>query len=113
MSFYAQQAFICCNQRQDLACCNDYQATALLNYAKKCLKSLNGAGKKLARINQSSCLNRCGLGPVMVVYGNTASTQETWYTFNNEADMDEIIASHLIGGQIVTRLQLLDHQTTK
>jgi (2Fe-2S) ferredoxin len=49
----------------------------------------------------------------MVVYGNTASTQETWYTFHNEADMDEIIASHLMGGQVVTRLQLLDDQTSK
>ena len=59
--------------------------------------SLNGAGK--TRINRSGCLDRCELGPLLVVY-----PQAIWYTFVDNDDIDEIIESHLINGKIVTRL---------
>ena len=31
-----------------------------------------------------------------------------WYTFVDDGDIDEIVESHLIGGQVVGRLQLPD-----
>jgi len=46
-------------------------------------------------------MGRCGQGPVLVIY-----PEGIWYTFKNEADLDEIIAQHLVNGNVVKRLQL-------
>jgi (2Fe-2S) ferredoxin len=59
--------------------------------------NLNGEGK--VRVNRAGCLDRCNDGPVMVVY-----PQAVWYTFVDNDDIDEIIESHLINGQVVKRL---------
>ena len=53
------------------------------------------------RINSAGCMDRCELGPVMVIY-----PEETWYTFVDEQDVEEIIQEHLINGRMVERLQL-------
>ena len=58
---------------------------------------LNGEGK--VRINRSGCLDRCGEGPLLVVY-----PQAIWYTFVDNEDIDEIIESHLVNGIVVKRL---------
>ena len=47
----------------------------------------------------AGCLGRCDVGPVIVVY-----PQETWYTYIDEEDIDEIIESHLKNDKIVERL---------
>jgi len=60
-------------------------------------QGLAGAGK--VRINRAGCLDRCGEGPVMVVYPDAV-----WYTFVDESDIDDIIASHLQQGKVVERL---------
>ena len=46
-------------------------------------------------------MNRCAEGPVLVIY-----PEGTWYTFIDEADIDEIIQSHIISGIKVERLEL-------
>ena len=38
---------------------------------------------------------------VMVIY-----PEETWYTFIDEQDVDEIIQEHLVEGRVVERLKL-------
>ena len=53
------------------------------------------------RINKAGCLDRCELGPVMVVY-----PEAVWYTFVDKEDIDEIIQSHLIEGKPVERLMV-------
>jgi (2Fe-2S) ferredoxin len=58
---------------------------------------LNGQGK--VRINRAGCFDRCGEGPLLVVY-----PQAIWYTFVDNEDIDEIIESHLINGKVVERL---------
>jgi len=58
---------------------------------------LNGKGK--IRINRAGCFDRCGEGPLLVVY-----PQAVWYTFIDLEDIDEIIESHLQNGKIVERL---------
>ena len=55
------------------------------------------------RANKSGCLDQCEHGPTVVVYPDTV-----FYGFVTEADIDEIIDSHLIGGQPVERLRLAD-----
>lgn len=56
------------------------------------------------RINASQCLDRCELGPTMVIY-----PEGIWYRYRSTADIDEIIESHLIAGKPVARLMLLNH----
>ena len=53
---------------------------------------------------QGGCLDRCAGGPVAVVY-----PEGTWYTFVDKADIDEIVDSHLIKGEVVQRLVLPDN----
>lgn len=59
------------------------------------------AGEGKIRINSAGCLDRCDLGPVLVVY-----PEETWYTFVDREDVDEIIDEHLMNGRPVARLQI-------
>lgn len=102
MSYYKHHVFFCVNQREDgEACCNDRGAEAMRGYAKDKIKALklNGAGK--VRVNSAGCLDRCNEGPVIVVY-----PQETWYTYVDKEDIDEIISEHIQHGRIVERLKI-------
>ncbi len=53
------------------------------------------------RINGAGCLDRCELGPCLVIY-----PEGVWYSPKNEADIDEILCVHLQGGGRVPRLML-------
>lgn len=53
------------------------------------------------RINLSGCLDRCELGPNMVVYPDGV-----WYHYTSRADVDEILARHVRDGGRVERLML-------
>ena len=53
------------------------------------------------RINSAGCMDRCGEGPVIVVY-----PEGTWYTFVDNSDLDEIIEEHLKNGRVVERLKI-------
>jgi (2Fe-2S) ferredoxin len=102
MSFYKHHVFFCCNQRDDgRPSCNDHGSQTVRDYAKAKIKKLGLSGKGKVRINQAGCLDRCEEGPVLVVY-----PEETWYTFVDESDIDEIIQKHLIEGEVVERLKL-------
>ena len=102
MSFYQHHVFFCCNQRdKGEACCEDHGASALRAYAKDRVKALKMSGEGKVRINQAGCLDRCELGPVLVVY-----PQETWYTYVDKTDIDEIVEEHLKNGRIVERLKV-------
>ena len=99
MSFYQHHVFFCCNQREGgKACCNDYGASDIRDYAKNRVKELGLSGNGKVRINMAGCLDRCELGPVLVVY-----PEETWYTYVDREDIDEIISEHLQHGRAVER----------
>jgi (2Fe-2S) ferredoxin len=102
MSYYQYHVFFCCNQRDDgEACCAQYAAREQRDYMKKRLKELGLHGEGQIRVNIAGCLGRCSEGPVMVVYPG-----ETWYTYVDQDDIDEIIESHLLNHQPVERLQI-------
>jgi (2Fe-2S) ferredoxin len=102
MSFYKHHVFFCCNQRDDgRPSCNDHGSQVVRDYAKAKIKKLGLSGRGKVRVNQAGCLDRCEEGPVLVVY-----PEETWYTFVDESDVDEIIQKHLIEGEVVERLKL-------
>ncbi|GJL82890.1 MAG: ferredoxin [marine bacterium B5-7] len=101
-SYYKYHVFFCTNQRTNCeACCQDHGAQSMRDYAKKRIKELGLNGPKGVRINQSGCLDRCELGPVIVVY-----PEETWYTYIDHQDIDDIIDNHLVHGSVVERLRL-------
>lgn len=95
---YKYHIFFCTHQRDDgRACCQQHDAQSLRNYAKQQVKDLK---LKKVRVNNAGCLNRCALGPMLVIY-----PQGTWYHYETEADIDEIIESHLLNDIVVERLQ--------
>ena len=99
--FYKHHVFFCINQREDPVrpSCANCNAVAIQAYAKERIRSLGLTGPHNIRINKSACLDRCELGPVLVIY-----PEGTWYTYVDEQDIDEIIDSHLLQGKIVERL---------
>jgi len=100
MSYYRQHVFICTNLREDGSLsCEQCGARALRAYMKKRVKELGLNGPGQARVNSAGCLDRCAQGPVIVVY-----PEETWYSYVDRDDIDEIIDEHLVGGRIVKRL---------
>ncbi len=76
----------------------DKGAERLRNYMKHRAKEL---GLKDIRINGAGCLDRCAEGPVLVVY-----PEAVWYTYVDQADVDEIVESHLKNGKVVERLKI-------
>ena len=101
-AYYSHHVFVCTNLRTNgKACCQDHNAQDIRNYAKSRIKALGLNGKGKIRINQAGCLDRCDEGPVLVIY-----PEETWYTFVDKTDVDEIINRHLLAGEKVERLLL-------
>lgn len=100
--YFDKHVFFCTNQRTNGdACCADHRASDVHAYAKKRIQELGLNGQGKIRANKAGCLDRCELGPVLVVY-----PEGTWYTYVDESDVDEIIDQHLVNGKIVERLQV-------
>lgn len=101
MSPYHKHVFFCVNQRaagED--CCNNHNAQAARDYVKDKVKMMGiSTEKNTIRINSAGCLGRCDVGPVLVVY-----PEAVWYTYVDQADLDEIIEEHLKNGRVVKRL---------
>jgi (2Fe-2S) ferredoxin len=101
-SHYKYHVFFCTNVRDDgREFCAQHGANDLRDYAKGCVKKLGLAGEGKVRINNAGCLDRCKEGPVMVVY-----PEATWYTYVDQADIEEIIEEHLVNGRPVERLKI-------
>ncbi len=102
MGYYRHHIFFCLNQRDNgEACCSQHDAEAAFDHCKARMKALGLNGPGGVRVNKAGCLDRCAGGPVAVVYPD-----ETWYTFVDRADLDEIVQSHLVEGHPVERLKL-------
>lgn len=99
-NYFKHHVFFCLNQRDDgAACCSDKGAEAAFDYMKAQVKKLDLRGKGKVRVNRAGCFDRCGEGPLLVVY-----PEAVWYTFIDNDDIDEIIESHLQHGKVVKRL---------
>ena len=100
--FFEKHVFCCINQRlvsNPKGCCSLKDSEKLQTELKVKIKNLK-LNKKI-RINKSGCLDRCELGPVMVIY-----PEGVWYSFKNSEDIDEILNSHLLNNKIVERLKI-------
>ena len=98
---YRTHVFCCVNERaldHPRSCCSARGSRELRDYMKARAKEL---GLEKTRINQSGCLERCELGPTMVIY-----PEGVWYHYESREDVDEILARHVLGGDPVERLRL-------
>jgi (2Fe-2S) ferredoxin len=104
MAPFEKHIFICCNQREPghaRGSCNPAGDDYLQKAFKKALAE-RGLNRRV-RANKSGCLDQCEHGPTVVVYPDTV-----WYGGVTEADIDEIIDRHIVGGTPVARLRLPD-----
>jgi len=106
--YFRLHAFICTNRRPDghkRGSCAARGSEPLRDYLKARAKE---AGLEDIRINSAGCLDRCELGPVLVIY-----PEGIWYSFHSHADVDEILDTHLVKGGRVDRLMLQPDQQPK
>jgi (2Fe-2S) ferredoxin len=99
--YYEAHVFCCTNRRpagHPRGCCADKGSEELRDYMKGRAKEL---GLKKVRINSSGCLDRCELGPTVVVY-----PEGVWYSVATKEDVDEVLKTHLVEGGRVKRLML-------
>jgi (2Fe-2S) ferredoxin len=104
MPKFEKHIFVCGNQRPEghpRGCCDPTAQAKLQKLFKQKLAQRGLKGR--VRANQSGCLDQCEHGPNIVVYPDAV-----WYGHVNEADVDEIIESHIIGGRPVERLRIAD-----
>ena len=99
--YYEAHVFCCTNRRpagHPRGCCAERGAEELRDHMKSAAKKL---GLKNVRINIAGCLDRCELGPTMVIY-----PEGVWYRYDTEQDIEEILTQHVRLGRPVTRLLL-------
>jgi (2Fe-2S) ferredoxin len=99
--FYRQHVFCCVNERPEKhprGSCSRRGSVRLRDYMKARAKEF---GFEDVRINASGCLDRCELGPTMVIY-----PEGVWYHYDTRADVDEILERHIGKGETVERLRM-------
>jgi len=104
--FYRSHVFCCINKRADghsRGCCESHGASKLRGHLKARVKMLGIEG---VRINAAQCLDRCELGPTMVIY-----PEGDWYTYRTTEDLDEILERRILKGEQVERLMLHPEQS--
>ena len=99
--FYDAHVFVCCNRRQDghpRGSCAAAGSEKLRDHMKARAKQL---GLKKVRINIAGCLDRCELGPCVVIY-----PEGVWYKVTTTAEVDAVLERHLRDGGRVPELLL-------
>jgi (2Fe-2S) ferredoxin len=108
--FYDRHIFMCNNERAEghpRGCCMARAEAAggydkLRGYAREKARQM---GIQNLRFNIAGCLDRCEFGPTMVIY-----PEGTWYRYDSQSDIDEILETHLKNGGRVERLMLQPDQ---
>ena len=99
--YYRCHVFCCVNERapgHPRGCCAEKGSPALRDHLKARAKALGLDG---VRVNASGCLDRCELGPTMVIY-----PEGVWYRYGDVRDLEEILGVHIAAGGRVPRLML-------
>jgi (2Fe-2S) ferredoxin len=104
MPLFDYHIFVCTNSRAEThprGSCDPAKGEALLRAFKS--KIAARPFPVVIRVNKAGCLNQCEHGPIVVVY-----PEAIWYGKVTEADIEEIIQSHIVEGRPVERLRLAD-----
>ena len=99
--------FVCTQQKPEgVACCPQNGALSVLQALEHEL-----AAQKLeaeVQVTTSGCLGLCDDGPILIVY-----PEGVWYRKVTPEDVPEVVASHLRGGQLASRLAWTDGPAMK
>ncbi|MAS34880.1 MAG: hypothetical protein CL610_12790 [Anaerolineaceae bacterium] len=87
MKTYDRHILVC----NDDDCCDDGGGKQVL----KAVRQQLGKRAKGVKCSKVSCLGQCKHGPVMIVYPDGV-----WYRCPNKQALQNIIETHLIGGEI-------------
>ncbi len=99
--FFEAHVFVCNNRRPDghnRGSCAEKGSEKLRDYMKVRVKEL---GIQNVRVNSAGCLDRCELGPCVVIYPEGA-----WFRIETPADVDAVLEQHLMAGDRLDRLRL-------
>lgn len=103
MSFYDLHLFVCCNERASdhpRPSCGLARGEAIRVAFQQQMRA-HGLTRHV-RVNKAGCMERCELGPCVVIY-----PEATWYRIDDPAtDVEAIVREHLVGGNKVSRLLL-------
>jgi (2Fe-2S) ferredoxin len=91
--FYDAHLFVCCNRRPDghkRGSCAAKGSEKLRDYMKARAKEM---GLPKVRVNLAGCLDRCELGPCLVIY-----PEGVWYKIASTSDVDAILERHVRDG---------------
>ena len=97
--FFEHHVFMCTNTREPghkRGCCSEKGSVDLREYMKAKAKQL---GIENIRVNSAGCLDRCEIGPNLVIY-----PEGVWYRCTSFEEIDEVLQTHLIEGGRVPRL---------
>jgi (2Fe-2S) ferredoxin len=97
---FEKHIFICANQKAEgKACCGEARGMELVEKFREVLNEQGLKGK--VRAQRSGCLDACGKGPTLVIY-----PEGTYYGHVTPEDVERIVKEHIIGGEILTDLEL-------
>jgi (2Fe-2S) ferredoxin len=99
--YFDFHVFACTNRRPDghkRGSCAARGSEKLRDYMKARVREL---GLERVRINTAGCLDRCELGPCIVVY-----PEGVWYRVRTTEDVDRVLEAQLLGGAPATELML-------
>ena len=102
-SYYDSHVFVCTNRRPDghaRGSCAAGGSEALRDYMKARAKEL---GLARVRINGAGCLDRCELGPCVVIYPDAV-----WYRIADRQAVDAVLEVHVRDRHIVEPLRIGD-----
>jgi len=103
--FYDAHIFCCINEREPdhpRGSCAARGSVELHQYMKTKAKELGIEG---IRVNKAGCLDRCELGPVVVIY-----PEGIWYAINSTDDIDLVLERHILAGEKIEHLALAPDQ---
>jgi (2Fe-2S) ferredoxin len=99
--YFDRHVFFCTNERpagHPRGSCLAKGSVKLRDYMKARAKEL---GLKNVRINSAGCLDRCELGPTMVIY-----PEGVWYRCETREDVDRVLEEHMRDGGRAAGLML-------
>jgi (2Fe-2S) ferredoxin len=99
--YFDAHVFVCCNRRPEghkRGSCAERGSERLRDYMKARAKEM---GLPNLRVNTAGCLDRCELGPCLVIY-----PEGVWYRIGSTEDVDAILVAHVRDGGRATALML-------
>jgi (2Fe-2S) ferredoxin len=106
MPFFEKHIFICTNRRDEnnpKGSCAQKGSDEVRERFKKEIYERGLKGR--FRANAAGCLDACEHGCSVVVY-----PEQVWYGRVKPEDVPEIIEKHLLGGEPVERLRIVDEK---